>query len=309
MKAVRIRQYGDVDVLDVVDVAKPQAGDSGVVVHVKAASINPGESKLRQGLMRSFAPLDFPSGEGSDFAGVVSEVGPAVTRFKVGDEVAGHTDKRTSHAEYVAAGEDDLVLKPKGVSWEVAGSLFVAGATAYASVKAVGIQPTDKVVVSGAAGGVGSIATQLAKLRGADVYGIAGEQDHEWLRAKGVVPIDYNGDIFAAIQSAVPQPDAFIDTVGKGYVRMAIDLGVDPKRINTIADFAAAQQYGVKTDGSAAVAATQVLQELMDKVADGSLEVPIAKTFKMEDVREAYAFLETQHHRGKVVLMPEHAEE
>jgi NADPH:quinone reductase-like Zn-dependent oxidoreductase len=255
-------------------------------------------------MMRSFAPLDFPSGEGSDFAGIVAEIGPDVTHFKIGDEVVGHTDKRASHAEYVAVGEADLVLKPKAVSWEVAGSLFVAGATAYASVRAVGLKMADKVVVSGAAGGVGSIAVQLARLQDAEVYGIASESNDEWLRSKGVMPISYSGDVSANIQAVVPHPDAFIDTVGKGYVKLAINLGVKPERINTIVDFAAAQQYGVKTEGSSSVAATEVLKELLDKVADGSLEVPIAKTFRLEDVRDAYTFLETQHHRGKVVLLP-----
>jgi len=304
MKVVQFRQYGGIDVLEVVDVPKPRATGHEVVVQVKAAGINPGESKLREGMMRSFAALEFPSGEGSDFAGIVSEVGPDVRHFKMGDAVVGHTDKRASHAEYVGVSEDDLVLKPELVSWEVAGALFVAGTTAYASVQAVGLKPGDKVIVSGASGGVGSIAVQLAILRHAEVYGIAGEDNHDWLRSKGIVPISYSGDVRANIQAVVPRPDAFIDTVGKGYVKLAIDLGVKPERINTIADFAAAQQYGVKTAGSAQAATTDVLKDLLDRTADGSLEVPIAKTFRLEDVRGAYAFLESQHHRGKVVLLP-----
>lgn len=303
VKAVQIQQYGSVDVLEVVDVPKPSATGNEVVVQVKSASINPGESKLREGMMGSFAPLVFPSGEGSDFAGIVNEAGSEATHFKVGDAVVGHTDQRASHAEYLAVSEDNLVLKPSLVSWEVAGSLFVAGTTAYASIRAVDVKPGDKVVISGAAGGVGSIAMQLAHLQAAEVYGIASEDNHDWLRSKGIVPISYSGDVLANIQAVVPHPDAFIDTVGKGYVKLAMDLGVKSERINTIADFAAAQQYGVKAAGSAQAATTKVLKELVDMVAVGSLEVPIAKTFPLGDVRGAYSFLESQHHRGKVVLL------
>lgn len=303
-KAVQFKSYGGIDVLEVVQVDMPLAGPGDVVVQVKAASINPGEAKIRQGLMHNRFPATFPSGEGSDFAGVVNAIGPGVTKFKPGDEVVGHTDKRGSHAEYAVVSEDFITIKPQNVSWEVAGSLFVAGATAYASVRAVGTKDGDKIVVSGAGGGVGSIAVQLARLKGADVYGIAGEHDFEWLRSKGVIPISYDGDVLANIKESVSKPDAFLDTVGKGYVKMAIDLGVDPQRINTIADFAAVDEYGVKSEGSATASSIDVMEELVDDVSKGLLEVPIAKTFKLDEVREAFKFLEEEHHRGKVVLLP-----
>src|SRR6202021_1096575 len=131
---LRFNEYGDIDVLDVVEVPRPVPGLGQVLVKVVAAGINPGEASIRKGLLHSMFPATFPSGEGSDFAGVVEEVGPDVTRFNVGDEVLGWVDTRSSHAELVVADVDKLVERPGTVSWDVAGSLFVAGTTAYAAV-------------------------------------------------------------------------------------------------------------------------------------------------------------------------------
>ena len=156
MKAVRFDNYGDIDVLRVADVAMPEPVHGEVLVKVKAASINPGEAGIRKGLMHAMWPATFPSGEGSDFAGTVAKVGPEVAEFSPGDEVCGFTDRRASHAEYVVAEAQNLTRKPANVSWEVAGSLAVAGSTAYAAVRAVSLKPGDTVAVSGAAGGVGS---------------------------------------------------------------------------------------------------------------------------------------------------------
>jgi NADPH:quinone reductase-like Zn-dependent oxidoreductase len=254
--------------------------------------------------MEAITPATFPSGEGSDFAGIIEAIGPGVTKFKVNDEVAGYTHKRASHAEYIVESQDNITIKPANVSWEVAGSLFVAGTTAYAAVKAVGIEEGDKVIVSGAAGGVGSIASQLAIIAGAKVYGIAGEHDHEWLKSLNIMPINYNGDVATDISKTVGKPDELIDTSGRGYVKMAIDIGVDPQKIDTIIDFEAAQTYKVKSEGSSTVDnKIEVLEELLAYIANHKLEVPIAKTFALENVKEAFTYIATEHHRGKVVLV------
>ncbi len=174
MKAVRFDKYGGIDVLQVVDAPVPEPGQGEALVRVKAASINPGEAKIREGLFHAYFPATFPSGEGSDLAGVVTKVGPGVGGVKVGDEVIGFTDERASHAEGVVVKAQNLIPKPANVFWEVAGSLAVAGSTAYACVRAVSPEAGDTVAVSGAAGGVGSIAVQLARRAGAHVIGIAG---------------------------------------------------------------------------------------------------------------------------------------
>src|SRR5208337_4750714 len=173
MKAVRFDRYGGIDVLDVREVPRPQPGTSEVLVEVKAAGVNPGEAMIRQGVMDEIFPATFPSGQGSDLAGVVAEVGAGVDAFSVGDEVLGFTDDRASHAEFVVVPADQLTPKPPAVSWEAAGGLFVAGTTAYAAVRSIELTPGDTVAIAGAAGGVGTIAVQLAKRTGATELGIA----------------------------------------------------------------------------------------------------------------------------------------
>ncbi len=306
-KAVQFDKFGDIDVLDVRDVERPAPGAGDVLVEVRAAGINPGEASIRKGLLKDIFPTTFPSGEGSDFAGVVVETGAGVDGFKAGDQVFGFSEKRSSHAEFVVVPAANVTAKPAGVSWEVAGGLFVAGTTAYAAVRAVDLAPGEVVAVSGAAGGVGVIGVQLAKRAGATVVGIAGPSNDEWLRAHGVIPVNYGDDLAERLRAAAPEGriDAFLDFFGGGYVELAVDeLGIAPERVDTIIDFAAAEQFKVRTAGNADAANADVLAELAELVADGSLEVPIAEVFALDDVREAFRTLEQRHTRGKLVLRP-----
>jgi NADPH:quinone reductase-like Zn-dependent oxidoreductase len=303
--AVRFDQYGDVDVLKVLDVPRPVPGTGQVLVSVMAAGINPGESSIRKGLLHDRWPATFPSGQGSDFAGIVEEVGPGVTRFAPGDEVLGFVETRSSHAELVMAESEDLVPRPPEVPWEVAGSLFVAGTTAYAAVRAVNPAHGETVVVSGAAGGVGSLAVQLAVDAGATVLGLASEEHHGWLLGHGVIPLVYGEGVVEPIAEASGgHVDAFIDTFGGGYVKMAVELGVSPQRIDTIVDWAAAQEYGAKTDGNAVAGNAPVLAELVAMIVAGRLEVPIARVYPLAEVRGAFRNLEERHTLGKIVLRP-----
>jgi NADPH:quinone reductase-like Zn-dependent oxidoreductase len=238
-------------------------------------------------------------------AGVVEEVGPGVSNVAAGDEVIGFTNNRASQAEFVLVDSANLVPRPKNVSWEQAGALFVAGTTAYAAVRAVGLAAGDTVVVSGAAGGVGSIAVQLARNAGAKVIGVAGDGNRKWLTDHGVIPVTYGDGLEDRIRAASGgKVDAFIDTFGGGYVELAIHLGVAPNRIDTIIDFAAAQKYGVKAEGSFEAATADVLGQLAGLIAAGRLEIPIAKVYPLARVREAYQDLEQRHTRGKIVLEP-----
>jgi NADPH:quinone reductase-like Zn-dependent oxidoreductase len=303
--AVRFDEYGDIDVLKVVEVPRPVPGSGQVLVAVKAAGINPGEASIRKGLLAAMWPATFPSGQGSDLAGVLAEVGPGVTRFAVGDEVLGFVDTRSSQAELLVVEVDHLVTRPPAVPWEVAGSLFVAGATAYACVRAVHPGPGDTVVVSGAAGGVGTVTVQLAVQAGATVIGLASEIHHRWLTDHGAIPVTYGDGVIDRIRKASDgQVDAFIDTFGGGYVELAVNLGVAADRINTIMDREAAATYGVKTDGNATAATADVLAELAELIAEGRLEIPIAEVYPLTDVRQAYRDLEQRHTLGKIVLIP-----
>jgi len=304
-RAVRFDQYGGLDVLQVVEVERPIAGPGKVLVRVKAAGINPGEASIRKGLFAERWPATFPSGQGSDLAGIVEELGPGVTTIAVGDEVIGFTNDRSSQAELVVVGAGDLVPRPANVSWAQAGALFVAGTTAYAAVRSVALDTDDTVVVSGAAGGVGSIAVQLAKNADARVIGLAGAANQTWLSDHGVIPITYGDGVEDRIRAAGGgKIDAFIDTFGGGYVELALKLGVAKSRINTIIDFAAAAKYGVKTEGSHEAANAEVLAQLAGLLAAGRLEIPIAKVYPLDEVREAYRELEQRHTRGKIVLEP-----
>ncbi len=304
-RAVRFDHYGGPEVLHVVDVERADPGPGQVLVRVKAAGINPGEVAIREGLLHERWPATFPSGEGSDLAGVVEQVGDGVAGFEVGDEVIGWTDARASQAEYALVESAHLTGRPPNVPWEVAGALFVAGVTAYAAVRAVAPSPGETVAVSGAAGGVGSLATQLAKRAGASVIGIAGEENFEWLREHGAVPVAYGDGLVERLREASDgRLDAFVDTFGGGYVELAVELGVGSERIDTIIDYEAAQEHGAKTEGSAAGASAEVLAELARLIAQGELELPIARVYPLEQVQDAYRELEKRHTRGKIVLVP-----
>jgi NADPH:quinone reductase-like Zn-dependent oxidoreductase len=304
-QAVRFDQYGGPDVLHVVDVEPREPGDGEVVVRVKAAGINPGEAAIREGRMSERWPATFPSGQGSDFAGAIAEVGAGVEGLAVGDEVIGFTNDRASQAELVVAEAQNLTPRPSAVPWEAAGSLFVAGTTAYAAVRAVSPAAGEVVAISGAAGGVGALAVQLARNTGATVIGIAGEHHHDWLRRHGAIPVAYGDGLAQRIRDAAGgRVDAFIDTFGSGYVDLAIELGVAPQRIDTIIDRDAAERHGVKTDGTAAAASADTLAELARLIAEGRLEVPIARVYPLTEVRAAYRELERRHTLGKIVLAP-----
>lgn len=305
MKAVRLHEYGGIDVLQVTEVERPVPGPGQVLVEVRAAGIQPGEAAIRQGALHERWPATFPSGQGSDLAGVVVEAGPQVRGFAAGDEVLGFTHRRASHAEFVVVDDVNLVFRPEGLSWDVAGSLHVAGTTAYATVFAVDPGPADTVVVSGAAGGVGSLAVQLARRRGATVIGLASEPNHAWLKEHGVVPVEYGEGVAERIrQASGGTVDAFIDTFGTGYVDLAVELGVRPERINTIRDWQTAARVGARTYGESTAACAAVLGELARLAARGELEVTIARTYPLERVRDAFRELELRHTHGKIVLRP-----
>jgi NADPH:quinone reductase-like Zn-dependent oxidoreductase len=304
-KAVRFDQYGGIDVLQVVDVERPAPGPGQVLVNVKAAGINPGEASIRKGLLANRWPATFPSGQGSDLAGVVAAIGEGVQGFAVGDEVIGFTNKRASQAEFVVVEASDLTNRPRNVSWEAAGSLFVAGATAYAAIRAVSLKQGDILAVSGAAGGVGSIVVQLAVKEGAKVIGLASPTHHQWLRDHGVIPVAHGEGVEERLRAASDNHlDAFIDTFGADYVELALKLGVRPERIDTIMNYEAVTKYGVKAEGNAQGASAAVLAHLAQLIDQGELEIPIARVYPLAAVREAYRELEQRHTQGKIVLVP-----
>jgi NADPH:quinone reductase-like Zn-dependent oxidoreductase len=304
-RAVRFDGYGGRDVLYVADIDMPTPGPGEVVVEVRAAGINPGEAAIRSGALHDLFPATFPSGEGSDLAGVVTAVGPGDCDFAVGDEVLGFSFERSSHATHAAVPANQLIRKPAQLSWEAAGSLYVVGATAYAAVRAVAAAPGETVAVSAAAGGVGSLVVQLLTLRKARVLGIAGPGNADWLQAHGVTPIAHGDGLADRLRAAAPNGiDAFIDLFGPDYVQLAVDLGVAPERIDTIISFAKAGEVGAKTEGSTDASTPEVLAEIAALIADGAIDFDVAATYPLDRVADAFEELEKRHTHGKIVLLP-----
>lgn len=304
MRAVRFNEYGGTDVLQVVEVETPTPGDGEVLVRVVAAGLNPGEAGIRSGAMDAMFPASFPEGEGSDLAGVVDAVGAGVTTVAVGDAVVSVSDGRNAQAEFALVPADRVVPKPDAVDWAVAGSLGVAGLTAVAMMDAVKPVAGETVVVSGAAGGVGTVVTQLAVRTGATVIALASEANHEQLRVWGALPLAYGDGVEDSIVGLAPDGvDGMLDTYGGGYVDLALKLGVPKERIDTIIDFEAAQRTGVAAAGMAQIEDYPgELQKLVDLLATGDLELPVKGTFPLQDVATAYDVLADRHGLGKIVL-------
>jgi NADPH:quinone reductase-like Zn-dependent oxidoreductase len=307
-RAVRFEEYGGVDVLELVEVDPPELGDGQLLVRVRAAGINPFEAKLRSGLLRDDIPVSFPAPQGTDLAGGVERVAPDVSDFAPSDEILGTTSKRGSQAELAVVSQARVLARPEELPWEVAGGLWTVGTTAYGAVSAVDPNPGDVVVVAGAAGGVGGLAAQLARNFGATVIGVAAEASHDWLRSRDVLPVAYGDGLAERLQATAAEAGgkltALIDTVGQGYVPLAIELGISPERIDTIVDFEAGPRYGVHTDGAGAASTVETVEQLVQLIVDGKVELPIARTFPLDEVRDAYALLEGSHPPGKIVLIP-----
>ncbi len=302
-KIVQLSAYGGVDQLKIVDVEKPTPQAGEVVVRVVASGTNPGEISIREGLLKDMFPKAFPFGQGADVAGYVESVGAGVTQFASGDEVLGWSEQRSAQAHYVAIPVSQLIRKPPSLDWFRAGSLFVVATTAVAAVRAVGLGPSDVVGVSGAAGGVGSLAVQLARRTGARVIGIASDDSAPFLHSVGVEQVAYGDGLAQRLQATAPNGlDAFIDLFGGGYVELAITLGVQPERVNTIIDFAGAQKYGVKSDGSGAATSRETLAFVANLLAWGEIVMPLTAIYPFAMVREAYIELARRKARGKIVL-------
>ncbi len=302
-KAVQLSAYGGIEQLQIVDVATPEPKSDQVVVRVVATGINPGEISIREGRLKDMYPRDFPFGEGSDFAGRIAAVGAGVTAFAVGDEVLGWSEERSAHAEYVVSPPEQLVAKPPLLDWYRAGSLFVVATTAVGAVRAVSLQRGDVVVVSGAAGGVGSLAVQYARRAGARVIGIAGADNADFLHSVGVEHIAYGDGLAERLRALAPSGiDALVDLFGGGYVDLGVALGISRERINTIIDFAAAAKHGIKTDGSAAAASRETLADMADRIAWGEIVMPIAAIYPFAALGDAYTELARRKARGKIVL-------
>jgi NADPH:quinone reductase-like Zn-dependent oxidoreductase len=300
----RFAEYGDPDVLRVIDAPAPTAGHGQVRIAVRAAGVNPIDWKTVQGLMRDAIPLTLPAGVGSDVSGVVDQVGLGVSEFAVGDEVLG-SSVTPSFAEYALAEPANLVRKPDGIAWEVAGSLAGSGGTAYAVLKRLRLKAGETLLIHAAAGGVGTFAVQLAVARGVTVIGTAGERNHDYLRSIGAIPVTYGDGLLERVRSVAPQGvDAVLDASGRGEIPMSIQLTGKPERVLTLVAFDAADTgIQVHTDGAGSDLG-DALREIVGLIEQRRLTVSISRTFPLAEIASALKTSSTGHVTGKIVMLP-----
>ncbi|MEV6378561.1 NADP-dependent oxidoreductase [Streptomyces sp. NPDC051773] len=301
MKAAAFHAFGGPEVLELMEVPTPEPGPGEVRVRVKAAGSQPTDCAVRGGWNPPGFTMTFPHITGGDFAGVVDAVGEGVTGFAPGDEVLGYRTQLT-YAEYVVAPADQIIAKPAALPWEVAGSLSASGQTAHTAMEILGVSAGETVLVNGAAGGVGTIAVQLAVLRGAKVIATAREDNHAYLRELGAIPVAYGEGLLDRVREAAPEGvDAALDTASADGLRVAAELVKDKDRVGTIFAHEVYEELGVRWIGSRRSA--QRLGELAALVADGKLKVHVRKTFPLARAADAHRELETGHGRGKIVLL------
>ncbi len=302
--AVQYDRYGGFDVVELVPQERPDPGPDEVVVEVSVAGLNHIERFLREGQLREFIDLEFPAHQGVDFAGVVRSRGSNVRDLHVGDEVMGHAPHGGSHATWVAVPRGAVVKKPSTMTFEVAGSLYLAGCTALSIVRSLKLGPDDTVVISAAAGGVGHIECQLARDAGATVIGLGSPRNHDALRQIGVRPVAYGeGEEQRIRDIAEDRPiTAFIDNREHGEnVDLATRLGVDPKRFVSSEDRRDLEIRFLRAPGDDTEAA-EMLTTLGDLVQRHKVQFIISGYYPFEYIVDAYEDLAEMHSRGKVVV-------
>ncbi|EFL27325.1 alcohol dehydrogenase, zinc-dependent [Streptomyces himastatinicus ATCC 53653] len=305
MKAISYRRYGGPEVLEFGEVRDPKVGPDSVLVRVKAAAVNPVDWKAQAGYLDPVLDAVFPVIPGWDVAGVVEQTGPAVTEFQEGDEVIGYVREdflsRGTCAEYVAAPLRTLARKPRNLTFEQAAGIPLAGLTAYQSlVGALRVGEGDTVLVHAAAGGVGSMAVQLARHLGARVIGTAGEHNHDYLRTLGAEPTVYGEGLAERVRALAPDGvQAAFDLVGGDALTTSTEVLTPGGRLASIADPAVLGLGGayvfVRPDPAD-------LQDLTDLAERGALGVEVSATYPLEQTAEAQQRNAEGHTRGKIVI-------
>ncbi|MDR6908044.1 NADPH:quinone reductase-like Zn-dependent oxidoreductase [Agromyces sp. 3263] len=295
---VRFSEHGGPEVLEVVEVPTPEPGEGEVLVEVFAAGLNPVESAVRRGDHPGRWPVQLPARQGRDLAGVVIAVGPGASRFTRGEEVMGFVD-HGAQASHVVVPEANLLPRPPALSWEVAGSLYTAGTTAWTAVEGLGLTPNDTVVVTAAAGGVGCLAAQFARMRGATVVGTSIETRFDFLRQFGVLPTGYGPGLAERVRALTTHPvTAFLDFLG-GESAAARALGVPPSRVLTVLDWDAVDDHSAVRASAGDVVA---LSRVAALAAARRIRLPIADVFPLDAVADAYRALDKREAPGKIVL-------
>ncbi|GID27554.1 NADPH:quinone reductase-like Zn-dependent oxidoreductase [Paractinoplanes brasiliensis] len=307
MRAIALDEYGDPDVMKLRDLPDPLVGPDTVRIRVRAAGVNPVDHVIRAGHLQGAYPHHLPLIPGWDVAGVVDQVGPAVTRFRVGEEVMAYARKDSvqhgTYAELVSVTERACAHKPAAMSFAEAGGLPLAGLTALQSLTAASVGPSDVLLVNAAAGGVGHIAVQIARALGVTrVIGTASSANHDFLRSLGAEPVEYGDELpkrLADLVGGDGRVDVAVDYHGGDGLKALPKLVRHPVRHASVVDPVVKEQGGryvfVRPDGVE-------LETLGSLAAGGRLRVEVAQQFPLEQAAEAHRLIEQGHVRGKVVL-------
>lgn len=298
MKAARFAVYGEPDVLQVVDVPEPHAGRGQVRIAVRAAGVNGLDWKIRHGLLRQTMPLELPAGTGTDASGVVDETGEDVTGVHIGDPVFGSgTD---TYAEYAVLAAWARI--PGNISFAEAAGYPTPVQTAVRVLDQIGVQRGRTLLVSGAAGGVGSATVQLACDRGIKVIGTASPANQAYLASLGATATTYGGGLADRVRALAPHGiDAALDIAGSGIIPELIELTGDPATVLSIADFTASD-HGVRISAGYTGDNSPALRQGAQLAQAGHFTIPVAQTFPLDQAGAAQAASATGHVRGRFII-------
>lgn len=309
MKAAQIRQYGGIDKIEInPDAGRPAPGGEQVLVEVHAVSLNRIDSAIRNGYLKDNLPLTLPAVLAGDFAGVVVEGGGSVTGFGPGDEVYGNAGALLhgggSFAEFIAARPPRLARKPRTADFILAAALPLAGASAVQGIEEeIKLTPGQKILIRGAAGGIGHLAVQIAKAAGAHVAATASSDDLEFVRTLGADEvIEYKkGDVSRVLSGY----DAVFDTAGGEGLSTLFPVLKEGGVFVSMAgepDAELAKQHGVRAVSQMTAVNSSQLTRLAELVDGGKVLVHVSKVYEFDQAREAFEYFETGHPRGKVAV-------
>lgn len=300
MKAIQFRRYGGPEVLDIVEIDPPHAGPGEVRIRVRAAGVNPSDWKRREGQYRAFEEVTFPAGVGVEASGIVDEIGPGVSNTFVGDAVFGYGE--ATMAEHAVL--THWVHKPDDLPFEIAGALPVISETAWRSLNESGVKAGQTLLVSGAAGGIGSAVLQLARIRGITVIGTASPQKHDYIRDLGATPTIYGPGLADRVRQLAPDGvDAALDVAGSGIIPELIAMTGDPAHVLSVADFSA-EEYGAKFSRGPPREPECVLADVARLYSQGLFRLHIEQSFPLERTAEAQSISAAGRVTGKLIISP-----
>ena len=298
MKAVQFSGYGGPEVVRVVEIDAPHAGPGQVRIAVRAAGVNPSDWKRRDGQYRAFEDVTFPAGFGVEASGIVDEVGSSVSGVSVGDAVFGFGENTMAESALLT----HWVRKPDDLPFEVAGGLPVIVDTATRALEEVGVSSGQTLLVSGAAGGIGSSIVQLARLKGITVIGTASAQKHDYLRELGAIPTTYGPGLAERVRALAPLGvDAAIDVAGSGVIPELIAIVGEPSHVLSVADFSA-ETYGAKFSHGPPKDPERISADAARLCADGLFRLRIERAFPLEKTAEAQVISAQGRVTGKLII-------